>query len=106
MADVLSQVKTQLDPDMVKTILDRAAIEKAHQFEVHNPAIAKSDLSLEKEWLATAGHVLVQMHVMDVDEAQREDPMLSVVLDWLKAQKKTDLKACLVVYTSPVKKAE
>ena len=28
-------------------------------------------------------------------EAQREDPMLSTVLDWLKAQKQTDLKVLL-----------
>ena len=47
-----------------------------------------------------AGCVLVKMHVTDWAEAQREDPVLSAVLDWLEAQKKTDLKtsfrrACL-----------
>ena len=48
----------------------------------------------------TTGCVLVQMHVTDWAEAQREDPTLSAVLDWLKAQKKTDLKALLVEHTS------
>ena len=36
---------------------------------------------------------LIQTHVMDWAEVQREDPVLSAVLDWLKAQKRTDLKA-------------
>ena len=95
MADVLSQVTTQLDPDTVRSILNRVAIGVAHLAEVHNPAVAKGDLSLEKEVCVTTGNMLVQMHVTDWAKAQREDPMLSAVLDWLKAQKKTDLKALL-----------
>ena len=35
------------------------------------------------------------MHVTDWAAAQKEDPMLSTVLDWLKAQEKMDLKAHL-----------
>ena len=35
------------------------------------------------------------MHVTDWAEAQKEDPLLSTVLDWLKAQNKTDLKILL-----------
>ena len=42
----------------------------------------------------------MQMHVTDWTEAQREDLMLSTVLDWLKAQKKTDLKALLTEHAS------
>ena len=64
------------------------------------PAVVKGDLNLEKEVHVTAGHALIQMHVMDWPEAQREDPMLSEVLDWLKAQKKTDLKALLAEQAS------
>ena len=94
-ADVLSWVTTQLDPDMVRSIPNGAAIGAAHWAEVHNPTIAEGDLSLEKEVHVTAGCTLAQMHVTDWAEAQREDPMLSAVLDWLKAQKKTDLKALL-----------
>ena len=44
--------------------------------------------------------MLVQMHVTDWAEAQREDPMLGTILDWLKAQKKTDLKALLAQHAS------
>ena len=40
------------------------------------------------------------MHVTDWSEAQKENPMLSTVLDWLMAQKKTDLKAHLIEHTS------
>ena len=68
--------------------------------EVHNPAMAKGDLSLEKEVHVTTGCTLVQIHVTDWAIAQREDPMLSAVLDWLKAQKKTDLKALLAEHAS------
>ena len=84
----------------MRSILNRVAIRVAHWAEVHNPTIAKGDLSLEKEVHVTTGHTPVQMHVTDWAKAQREDPMLSAVLDWLKAQKKTDLKALLVEHTS------
>ena len=40
------------------------------------------------------------MYVTNWTEAQKEDPMLSTVLNWLKAQKKTDLKALLAEHTS------
>ena len=40
------------------------------------------------------------MHVTDWAEAKIEDPMLKAVLNWLKAQKKTDLKALLAEHTS------
>ena len=43
---------------------------------------------------------LYRCHVIDWADAQREDPMLSAVLDWLKVQKKTDVKAFLVEYAS------
>ena len=99
-ADMLSWVRTQLDPDMVRSILDRVAIGAAHEAEVHDPGIVKGDLSLEKEVHVATGHALVQMHVTDWPEGQREDPMLSAVLDWLKAQKKTDLKALLAAHAS------
>ena len=40
------------------------------------------------------------MHITDLAKAQKEDPMLSTVLDWLKAEKKTDLKALLAEHLS------
>ena len=72
----------------------------AHWAKVHDPAIVEGDCHLEQEVHVTAGHALVQMHVTDWAEAQKEDPMLSTVLDWLKAQNKTDLKALLTEHTS------
>ena len=40
------------------------------------------------------------MHATDWAEAQKEDSTLSAVLNWLKAQKKTNLKALLAEHTS------
>ena len=58
-----------------------------HWAEVHDPAIVEGDHHLEQGVCVAADHMLVQMHVTDWTEAQREDPMLSTILDWLKAQK-------------------
>ena len=35
---------------------------------------------------------MIEMYMANWDEAQKEDPMLSTVLEWLKAKKQTDLK--------------
>ena len=43
---------------------------------------------------------LVEIHVTDWAEAHREDLLLSTVLDWMKAQKQTDLKVLLAEHTS------
>ena len=40
------------------------------------------------------------MHVTNWVKAQKEDPMLSTMLDWLKAQRQTDLKMLLVKHAS------
>ena len=53
-----------------------------------------------KEVHVATGWVLVHMHVTDWAEAQRDDLVLSVVLDWLEAPKKTDLKTLLGEHTS------
>ena len=100
LADVLSWVTTQMDPDMVKSILSGVAMGSAHWPEVNNPTIIEGDHHLEQEVCVAAGFALVQMHVTDWTEAQREDLTLSTVLDWLKAHKKTDLKAPLAEHTS------
>ena len=47
MADVLSWVTTQLDPDKVRSILDGVALEAVHWAKVHDPAIFEGDFSLE-----------------------------------------------------------
>ena len=98
--ETLSWVTTQLDPDMVRSILNRVTLGTVHWAKVHDPAIVKGDHHLEQEVHVTTGCALVQMHVTDWDEAQKEDSVLSAVLDWLKAQKKTDLKALLAEHAS------
>ena len=100
MADVQGWVTTQLDPDTVRSIINGVALGATHWVEVHDPAIVGSGHHLEQEVQVTAGHVQVQMHVIDWAEAQREDPALSAVLDWLGGQKKTDLKAFLANHAS------
>ena len=102
-ADVLSRVTTWLDPDAVRSILDRVALGAVHWAEVHDPTVVEGGLSLKQELHVTTGHGLVQMHVTNWAEAQRVDPVLSAVLDWLNAQKKTDLKALLAEHISSKK---
>ena len=54
----------------------------------------KGNQEKEKEVL-TAGLVLVEMHVSDWATAQKEDPELDAVLQWLEAKKKTNLRTLL-----------
>ena len=64
--------------------------------EKENPAIIKNDQWLEQEvqvttrWVA-GGHALIP----DWAAAQKEDPELNAVLQWLETGKKTDLKTLL-----------
>ena len=64
-ADMMSQVTTQLDPDTVKSILDGIAIGAVHRAETHDPAMVECDHHLEQEVHVTTGHTLIQMHVTD-----------------------------------------
>ena len=98
-AYILSQVTTQLNPETMKSNLDGVVSGMVHQAEVHDPAMLEGDQHLEQEVCVAAGNPLVEMHVTNWAKAQREDPTLSAVLDWLKAQKKTDLKVLLAEHT-------
>ena len=75
-ADVLSQVVTQLDPDTLKLILDRVTIGAVCRVETHDPVtVVESDYHCRTR--STCCHrlnMLIQMHAMDWAEAQREDP--------------------------------
>ena len=84
----------------MRSILNRVTLQSGHWAEVHNPTIVEGDHHLEQEVCIAAGCTLVQMHVTDWAEAQKENPMLSTVLDWLKAQKKTELKVLLAEHAS------
>ena len=79
-ADVLSWVTTQLDPDTVKSILNGVAVGTTHHAKCHDPAMVEGDQCLEQKVCVTAGSALVEMHVTDWAEAEREDPLLDPVL--------------------------
>ena len=86
----------------MQSILDGVSLGAAHRAEGYDPVVVKGNYSLEKEVHVTAGQVLVEMHVTDWAKTQREDPVLNAVLDWLIAQKKTDLKTLLGEHASSV----
>ena len=95
MADALSQITTRLEPEAVQAILDGATVGTSQRAEGENPAVIKSDQQLEKEVQVATGQVLVEMHVTDWAAAQKEDPELDAVLQWLESKKKTDLRTLL-----------
>ena len=95
MADALSWVTTHLEPEAVQAFLDGATVGTSQRVEGENPAIIESDQQLEKEVQVTTGQVLVEMHVTDWAVAQKEDPKLDAVLQWLESKKKTDLRTLL-----------
>ena len=92
MADVLSWITTHLSPEAVQFILDGVALGATYRAEGYDPAVVESDYGIEKEVCVTTGWVLVEMHMTDWAKTQREYWLLNAVLDWLEAQKKTDLK--------------
>ena len=100
MADVLSRVTTHLDPDMVRSMFNGVTLGAAHWVEVHNPTIIKGDHGLEQEVHVAASRVLVQMHVTDWAKSQKEDPVLTAVLDWWGVQKRMDLRRLLAKHAS------
>ena len=58
--DELSWITTDLDLDMVRSILDRITLGVAYWAEVHNPTVADCDHDLEQEVHFTAGCILIQ----------------------------------------------
>ena len=54
----------------------------------------------EKDILVTAGRDLVEMHITNWATAQKEDPKLDAVLQWLESKNKTDLRTLLREHTS------
>ena len=75
-------------------------INSGNHSQGRDPAVVESDQGIEKEVCITAGWMLVQMHVTDWTEAQKEDAVLNDILTWLEGQKETDLKALLGEHAS------
>ena len=84
----------------MQSILDGVALGAAHRAEGYDPAVVEGDHGIEKEVCVATGWVLLQMHVTDWAKTQREDPVLNAVLNWLEAQKTTDLKTPLEEHAS------
>ena len=95
MADALSRVTTHLGLEAVQAVLDGATMGTSQRAEGEDPAIIEGDQQMEKEVQVTAGLVLVEMHVTDWAAAQKGDPELDAVLQWLESKKKTDLRTLL-----------
>ena len=91
-ADMLSWITTHLGLEAMQAILDGATIGASQRAEGEDPAVIEGDQQKEKEVWVTAGQVLVEMHVTDWAAAQKEDPQLDAVLQWLESKKKTDLR--------------
>ena len=94
-ANALSQITTHLGPEAVQAILDGATIGASQRVEGENPTVIKGDQQREKEVWVAAGQVLVEMYVTNWVAAQKEDPELYAVLQWLESKKKTDLRTLL-----------
>ena len=94
MADALSRVTTCLEPEAVQAILDGATMGTSQRAERENTDIIKSDQQLEQEVWVSTGQILVEMHVTNWAAAQKEDPELDAVLQWLES-KKADLRTLL-----------
>ena len=104
-ADMLSQITTCNSAWRPCAIHPGWSIPRCHSpgAEGYDPGSSwRHDYGLEKEEHVTAGWVLVEMHVTDWVKTQREDPVLNAVLDWLEAQKKTDMKTLLGEHASSV----
>ena len=94
-ADALSQVTTCLNPETVQSILDGVTLGTTQRAEGHNPSVVEGDHNVEKEVHVATGQIKVEMHVTDWATGQKEDPVLNAMLNWLGAQKKTNLRTLL-----------
>ena len=86
--------------DMVRLVLNGITHGATHRAESHDPAVVEGDQGMEKEVHITAGHVVVQMHMTDWAEAQREDSVLGACPRLVGSLKKTDLWILLGQYAS------
>ena len=57
----------------MRSILDGVTLGASHRAGAYDPAVVEGDHGIEKEVHVTARWVLVEMHMTDWAEAQRED---------------------------------
>ena len=99
-ADMLSLITTHLGPEAMQSVLDGVTLGAIQRAEGDDPAVVEGDHEIEEEVYVSTGQVLVEMHVTNWATAQREDPELYVVLHWLEAKKKIDLRTLLEDHAS------
>ena len=92
---MLIQITTHLSPEDVQSILDGVTLGTAHRAEGHDPTVVEGDHNIEREASVTAGQVYIEMHMTDWAVAQREDPVLNAMLNWLEILNKTNLRTLL-----------
>ena len=95
MADALSRVTTHLLSEAVQAVLDGVTVGTSRCTERERPAIIKNEQLLEWKVHVAAGLALVEMHVTDWAKAQKENPELDAVLQWLGSKKKADVRMLL-----------
>ena len=84
-----------LGPEAVQYVLDGVTLGAALRAKACDPAMVESDHNIEKEVCVGTSQVLVKMHVANCAAAWRDYPVLGAVLNWLEAQKKTNLRTLL-----------
>ena len=99
-AYVLSQITTYLGLEAVWSVLDGVTLGATQRAEGCDPAMVEGDHNIEMEVCVATGQVLVEMHMTDWARAQRQDPVLDAVLNWLEGQKRTDLRTLLGEHVS------
>ena len=72
----------------------------AHRAEGHNPSMVEGDHNVKKEACVATGWVQVEMHVTNWATAEKGDLVPNATLNWLGAQKKTNLRTLLGEHAS------
>ena len=88
-ADALGRITTRLPPEAVQAVLDRVAVGTPQWAEVENATVVENNQCLDQEIHVATRRVLVEMHVTDWAKAQKEDPELDAVLQWLGSKKES-----------------
>ena len=86
-ADVLSWITTPPWPRHGEVCPRWSNLGATHRVESHDPAVVESDHGMKKRYLLLQAGLLLQMHMSDWAEAQREDSVLHTILDWLEPWK-------------------
>ena len=86
--------------EAVQAILDGATLGASQRAEGEDPAVIEGNQEKEREVRVAVSRVLVEMHVTNWATAQKEDPELDAVLQWLESKKKTDLRTLLREHAS------